>query len=208
VKTLLIRALLGSLIFAGLTLLASSAQAQRLELNAPIASPAPPEPGTQLSEIDGQLVPVGSHSEYYYDSHRLRPWVIGTNPFGLLLGIYSVGVSYASSDNLAIHVDFSLYSAAMDSDLDGWEGSVNLPIYFRKMYSGFYLEPGLMYRSFSMADIHQAELGPQVLLGWHWSWDSGWNVAFAYGLGRNVSASRESETNLFVNGYLRVGYQY
>ena len=55
-------------------------------------------------------------------------------------------------------------------------------------------------------------MGPQVLVGWHWSWDSGLNVAAAFGAGRNIAAEDNSEDfdsdEIFANGYLRFGYQF
>jgi hypothetical protein len=49
-----------------------------------------------------------------------------------------------------------------------------------------------------------------VLVGWHWTWDSGLNMALAAGVGRNISASDDDfeEESIFPNGYFRIGYTF
>jgi hypothetical protein len=56
-------------------------------------------------------------------------------------------------------------------------------------------------------------VGPQILVGWHRTWDSGFNIAAAVGAGRDLD--REDEVDgyshdepLFFNGYFRVGYAF
>jgi hypothetical protein len=80
-------------------------------------------------------------------------------------------------------------------------------------YLGAFLEPGLVVRHFDYdAELEGYEstvFGPQVI-GRHWSWDSGLNLAVASGVGRNWSTrsgeSGHDDEEVFVNGYLRVGY--
>ena len=50
-----------------------------------------------------------------------------------------------------------------------------------------------------------------MLVGWHWMWDSGLNVALAGGLGHNWAASNDYHDrgdDMFFNGYLRFGYAF
>ena len=56
-------------------------------------------------------------------------------------------------------------------------------------------------------------VGPQVLAGWHWTWDSGFNVAIAVGAGRNLVTKKDrygysTSESVFPNGYLRFGYAF
>jgi hypothetical protein len=166
------------------------------------APPAPPPRG-DLSHIDGVPVPVGDHNQYYYDFRR---WNVASNPIGWIAGIYGLSVSYGFHDNVALRGDANLYS--LKGGDSGYEVGVGLPIYFRRTYQGVFLEPGLIVREFENSS--SPTMGPQVLVGWHWTWDSGLNVAVAGGLGRNFAASDRdfSGDDLFANGYLRFGYSF
>ena len=89
------------------------------------------------------------------------------------------------------------------------EVGVGVPIYFRRTYQGVFLEPGIISRRFdSEGETVVTAAGPQMLVGWHWTWDSGLNVAIAGGLGRNWSTDSEYEEKIFGNGYLRFGYAF
>ena len=155
-----------------------------------------------LSHINGHPVPVGDHNQYHYRFARMN---ISTNPVGWVLGLYGVSLSYAFHDNFALRGDISLY-APVGSEDRGYELGVAMPVYFRRAYSGFFVEPGLIYRSFSDYE-GEATIGPQMLVGWHWIWDSKLNVSFALGAGRNFS-TQSDEGELFANGYFRVGYAF
>jgi hypothetical protein len=102
----------------------------------------------------------------------------------------------------------------------GYELGVGVPIYFRRTYQGVFLEPGIILRrSWSDYDDYDdspdTEAGPQILVGWHWTWDSGLNVAAAIGAGRDIAGCQseceyyeENDEEPFVNGYLRFGYAF
>lgn len=51
-----------------------------------------------------------------------------------------------------------------------------------------------------------------MLVGWHWMWDRGLNLAVAAGVGRNWprqdTESDYDDEAPFVNGYLRFGYAF
>jgi hypothetical protein len=173
---------------------------------ATVSATTPGERTDDLSMINGQLVPVGEHNEYHYDYPRVN---LATNPVGWMFGSYGVSVSYGLNQNIALRGDFSLLSP-VDSDFEMTELGVGLPIYFRHTYHGVFLEPGLIVRNSTSKTYHgdietNATVGPQVLAGWHWMWDSGLNVAFAGGLGRDVA---DSDGAVFFNGYLRFGYAF
>jgi hypothetical protein len=210
-------------LFALVALTASAASAAAQEAPAP-AAPAPAAaPATDsaandanVSQIHGQLVPVGDHNQYTYDFKR---WNVSTNPIGLIVGSYGASLSYGVSQNIALRGDVN-YFAPVDSDVKGFELGVGAPIYLRRTYQGAFVEPGLIVRQFDIeanaetgtAAESATTFGPQVLLGWHWSWDSGLNIAVALGMGRNFSSSdstnEEVDQKLFANGYLRIGYEF
>ncbi len=183
----------------------ASAQPSQTTPAAPDPNPAPTGP---LSHINGTPVKVGEHREYYYG---YKPVNISANPLGWIIGIYGVSGSYALNNRVAIRGDVTVYSPVDDDD-EGFELNVSAPIYFRHMYSGFFLEPGIMLREYknSPEDDGETTFGPMVLAGWHHTWDSGLNVSYAFGLGRDLSSddNKFDDDEPFVNGYFRVGYNF
>jgi hypothetical protein len=168
---------------------------------------APATDSSGVSTLNGQLVPVGDQNRYLYGYRR---WNVSTNPLGMVLGSYGVSGSYALNANVAARADVSWYDPVGTNEGTGIELGLGAPIYFRKVYSGFFLEPGVLYRRLSQGDAHDTKVGPQVLLGYHWMWDSGLNVALAFGAGRNFGADSSASTDekLFATGYLRFGYAF
>jgi hypothetical protein len=176
----------------------------------PYASQPPPAggDGSDVSHIGGTPIPVGDHNQYYY---RFRRTNLSTNPVGWMLGLYGVSLSYAISNHLALRGDVNYFNFYGD-DSTGFEFGAGLPIYFRRAYSGVFLEPGFIMRTFDDTYGENTTFGPQMLIGWHWMWDSGLNVAMAFGAGRNW-AREDTESDYddeepFVNGYLRFGYAF
>ena len=57
-------------------------------------------------------------------------------------------------------------------------------------------------------------LGPQVLIGYGWVWDSGFTAQAAFGGGRNLATNDRDDydedegAEPFVNGYFRLGYAF
>jgi hypothetical protein len=183
-------------LFAATTIAVSSASAQ-----------APSDSNrdkTGISEINGHPIKVGEHNEYYYEYKR---WNVSTNPLGLIYGVYGLSISYGISDNVALRGDVNYVSLVGDDDDTGYEVGVGAPIYLRRTYQGPFIEPGIISRGMSGNDY--TEFGPQVLVGWHWTWDSGLNMAVAAGVGRNwASDGNNHGDELFANGYFRVGYAF
>jgi Protein of unknown function (DUF3575) len=183
----------------------------------PPASQPPPAggDGRDMSHIGGVPVRVGDHHEYYYGFRRTN---LSTNPIGWILGIYGVSLSYGLSSHFALRGDVNYFNPVGDDGTEGYELGVGLPIYFRRTYSGPFLEPGAIVRRFTDSGLDEEgdddniTMGPQVLAGWHWIWDSGLNLALAFGLGRNWSErdtdSDYDDEEVFVNGYLRFGYAF
>jgi hypothetical protein len=217
------RSVISKTLFALVALSASAGSALADEPAPAAAAPAQTESldsaakDPNVSTIHGQLVPVGDKNQYTVDFKR---WNVSTNPLGLVFGDYGLSISYGVSQNVALRADVNYYNSIGNGKdelhQEGYELGLGAPIYLRRTYQGFFVEPGVIVRKTTTtfegekADI--TELGPQVLLGWHWTWDSGFNVAFALGAGRNFSSDKDAEGNehneVFGNAYLRVGYAF
>lgn len=202
-----------NLIFSTMAaLLLSAAATAHAEPTAAVAHTGTAVSGQEdVSQINGQLVEVGDHNRYRRTYRKIN---VSANPVGMIVGVYGVSASYAMHPNFALRADFNYY-APLGEDEQGVEVGVGLPVYFRKVYSGLFLEPGLMVRQISdnSSDASTTQFGPQVLVGQHWYWDSGLNLAVAAGLGRNFNTNQESEEfsddeEIFFNGYVRFGYAF
>src|SRR5262249_12326478 len=140
-----------------------------------------------------------------------------------ILGAYGVSASYGLDDHLAIRGELD-YIAPPDVHHHTIEADLGVPIYFRPTYQGGFLEPRLVYRTVSDDDVvyrsgpradgsppgKLTQYGPQVLVGWHWTWDSGLNIAIAAGVGRNLGYKDGdgADSRYIANGYLRFGYAF
>lgn len=203
-----------SLLLASLLLAAASSTAlAQPSAAAPGAPPPPPQTHSwdDVSHINGQLVPVGETNSYVKKFRRTN---ISSNPVGWIFGFYGVSASYAINDHVAIRGDVNVYEI-IDSDASGTELGVGVPLYLKRTYQGAFLEPGFVVRTWSNYHDDEASVtaGPQMLFGWHWTWDSGFNVAAAVGAGRNLNTEEdeygyETSEEVFFNGYFRVGYAF
>jgi len=179
----------------------------------PAAPPAAPtttapqnEDWNNVNHINGQIVKVGEKGEYLI---RYRKTNISTNPISWMFGLYGVSVSHAIHDNVAIRGDLNVYSKDGDT---GHELGASLPIYFKRVYHGPFIEPGLIVRKVGEGDNDESGVGPSVVVGWHWTFDSGLNMAFAVGAMRNVNTKMDEFGNtgndIQPSGYFRVGYAF
>jgi uncharacterized protein DUF3575 len=176
------------------------------------------QPWSNVSNINGQLVPVGQHTDYLYQFKRTN---ISTNPIGWIVGIYGVSVETALNDNLALRFDAN-YLSIRESNSTGYEVGASLPVYFKRTYQGPFIEPGIIIRGFHHNNTDQAfagdasssqdkaHVGPSVVFGWHWTFDSGLNVAMAFGMMRNMNTDQMSSSgdDIEPSGYFRVGYAF
>ncbi|MDQ3335395.1 MAG: hypothetical protein M4D80_09540 [Myxococcota bacterium] len=161
-----------------------------------------------VSHINGHPVPVGERGNFLYAHKKTN---ISTNPIGWMFGFYGLSVSHAVSPNIAVRADANLFNFDHDN---GYEIGLTVPIYFKRVYQGPFLEGGLMVRQFDNDDCWDGEdcqsaanVGPQVLFGWHWTFDSGANVAFALGAFRPMNQGKTSD-DVEPAGYFRIGYAY
>ncbi len=177
---------------------------------------------SNVNHINGQLVKVGEKGEYLL-KHKTTS--ISTNPIGWMFGFYGVSVTHAVHPNVAIRGDVNIFRDVFDdSGSSGYEVGASIPIYFRRVFSGPFLEPGIIARDFDTAyDSSSDLLGPEMLFGWHWTFDSGFNVAMALGAARSLSspdqecyADYNGGTSCYESagaevqpaGYFRVGYAW
>jgi hypothetical protein len=186
---------------------------------APVAAPAAAngapqnEDWSNVSHINGVPVKVGERQDYLYKTKKFN---LSANPFGFFFGYYDIAGSMALGQNLAASVAISGWSFG-DSD-SGYQLSATLPLYFRKTFSGPFLEGGLLIRTSTSEDYAYAYncidcsmsttdswAGPQLLFGWHWTFDSGLNVAFAAGVAKQMG-NKDGDTD--GNAYFRVGYAF
>lgn len=156
-----------------------------------------------VSKVAGQIVPDGDRHQYYLDH---KTWNVSTNPFGLLYGSYSATGAYAFHKNFAVQLDLNYYDALSSSDAVT-EMSLSVPIYFRKVYNGFFVDPGIVYKSTRDDGKTKNISGPQVMLGYTWMWDSGLNVTAAAGIHRNLQAKHDDQ-KIYGNASLRLGYAF
>jgi hypothetical protein len=191
---------------------------------APAAAAAPGISDPDISQLGGQLVPVGSQTEYRYSFRKTN---ISANPIGWLTGFYGLSLSHAVSNNVAIRGDITVIKNAFGSDsASGADISLSAVLYLRRTYLGPFIEPGVRVLSvgneqcdysYSQSGSGQPNcsnnqemlVGPQVLIGYHYSYDSGFNFAVAGGLSRTLSSdSSSSGDEILPAGYVRFGYAF
>jgi hypothetical protein len=181
---------------------------------APPAAPATANGAPQnedwnnVSHINGVPVKVGERQDYLFTTKKTN---IAANPFGLFFGLYDISVARSLSRNVAA-------SFAFTGTDEFYQLSATLPLYFRKTFSGPFLEGGLLIRSqkdydyaydcYDCSTMTTTWSGPQMMFGWHWTFDSGLNVAFAGGVAKRMTNSNGSSNDTEGNAYFRVGYAF
>jgi hypothetical protein len=179
-----------------------------------VAPPAPQAPQNEdwsnVSHINGQIVKIGERTDYLVKGKSTN---LSTNPFGLLFNYFDISGAHALTQNVVLSGSLTMWNNNM-------QGSITLPLYFRRAFSGPFLEPGLLMRSTSNTDSYACSgcangsstdswSGPEILFGWHWTYDSGLNVAMAFGGARRLGSNPDGSSNQAeVNGYFRVGYAF
>ncbi|HTL32171.1 MAG TPA: hypothetical protein VL326_03545 [Kofleriaceae bacterium] len=170
------------------------------------------EDWNNVNHINGIPVKVGEKQDYMLTVKKNN---IAANPFGLFFGLYDISVARSLSRNVAA-------SFAFTGTDEFYQLSATLPLYFRKTFSGPFLEGGLLIRStkdYYYADCYDCSngsyemsttwTGPQMMFGWHWTFDSGLNVAFAGGVAKRMTHQSEyGGSNTEGNAYFRVGYAF
>lgn len=209
------------------TLASTASLALADDVAAPAPAPAPVtttaaaaapqnESWDNVSHINGTPVPVGDRNQYLLDFKKTN---ISSNPIGWLVGFYGVSVEHALTQNLVVRADANFINYDHTS---GFEGGLSLPLYLKRAYQGPFIEPGLVVRTLTHTcegcsydgsgntDTHTL-VGPEVMVGYHWTFDSGFNIAAALGVARNIDNNdpyASAEDQLEPVGYFRVGYAF
>src|SRR5688500_18232023 len=106
---------------------------------APVAAPPQNEAWSNIAHINGMPVKVGEKQDYLYKPKKFN---LSANPFVLFVGYYDVAGAMALGQNLAASVSISHWSLN-DGYESGAQISATLPLYFRKTFSGPFLEGGI-----------------------------------------------------------------
>ncbi|TVQ80004.1 MAG: DUF3575 domain-containing protein [Bradymonadales bacterium] len=169
-------------------------------------------------ESGRQLVPVGEKHRYSYDYKR---WNVWTNPFGYFFGNFNIGGSYAFHQNFKVNASPTfIYFWNSNPNVIGGGLTVSTSIFFKKVYDGFYLEPGAQFlylsqrRTIGSGTLKGVVGGPQLVAGWGWVWDAGFNLNIGLGLGyywgdvSNDFEDTEAFDGVFPAGNLQFGYTF
>ena len=165
---------------------------------------------------------VGERNDYIIENpNRFN---ISTNPIGWLVGFYGVSVAGAVTENITLRGNVEFFDYEFLGHTTGHELAISAPIYLRRAFSGPFLEPGFVYQAtmdtpwdlFGDGDqmpVAHTYAGPEVLFGWHWTFDSGFNIAAALGVTRSMNTTSSSSDEYAsdeprATGYLRIGYAF
>jgi hypothetical protein len=136
---------------------------------------------------------------------------IAANPVGWLVGIHSVSLSHGAGPTVAIRGDVTLYRQVF-LPIAGYDAILGVPIYLRRLYHGFFIEPSLLVRRWDTGVSghgprrYETTIGPLVSTGWHFMWSSGVNLAAAAGVG--VGVGKDQEIRAIGNFTVRLGYAF
>lgn len=162
-----------------------------------------------VSTLNNELVKVGNKNDYSYNFPRFN---ISSNPFGWFYGSYGLSFGFAFHQNFAVRLDADYLNGDYLGliNREGFEINLAVPIYFSKVYNGFFLEPGISFNSLDIGTTNVQLFGPGIKIGYHWFWDIGLNVALAAGINKNISSDETFEffNNVIPAAYLRFGYAF
>ncbi len=205
----------------------NSGQSQQAPLSPPGAPQAAPaadaaphnEDWSNVSHINGSIVPVGERNAYLnaYKKNNLQ-----SDPIAWMFGAFQISGQHALSQNVAVSLELSAWNNDTFSH-SGYQLAATLPIYFRRAFSGPFLEGGVVIHSEDMEsydDCYDCSYGsttgtktwagPEVLFGWSWLFDSGLNVSAAFGAVKRIGDNGDSYASRSPDpaGYFRVGYAF
>lgn len=169
-------------------------------------------------KTDGQLIPVGEKNRY---TNTYKTWNVWANPFGYFFGSFNLGASYAFHQNFKANIEPQfIYYFASSPKVTGGGLTASTSIFFSKVYSGFYLEPGarVLYlsqeRTLGATEVDGFVGGPQLIAGWGWTWDSGFTINIGMGTayfwgstGRDIDDT-ESFEGIVPAGNFQFGYSF
>ena len=174
-------------------------------------SPQTQTDSSNVSTLQGLVVPVGEKNKYLYD---YKVWNIWTNPFGFFYGSFPIGISYSINQNVKLNAEpQGLYTYLSDDPVRGLGITLSGSIFFKKVYDGFYLEPGYRFLWLDQANTNNSGIvnALQLIGGWGWVWDSGFNINLGLGLGYYFGkefTDNESFDGVAPAGNLQFGYTF
>ena len=183
-----------------------------------IAAPPQNEDWSNVSHINGQIVKVGERGDYLINNHKDTN--IAVNPFGPFFNFYDVSIARKVSQHMALSGQVSYFNKDNSTMT---QLVIAVPIYLRRTFSGPFIEPGIIWRqtgdsndcynygsSAGCGSTAHNWAGPELLVGWHWTFDSGLNIAWAFGVAKHVADDQMNNYNMDpdINGYFRVGYAF
>lgn len=186
---------------------------------APVASNGAPMTNnwSDVSHINGTVVPVGEHNNYLNTYKKVN---ISGDPIAMMFGYFQFAGSYAVSQNVALQLQVSAWSMSHGDDT-GTEFALSAPIFLKRVYSGPFIEPGIIvhndnnYDSYDCYDCTYSStmtrtwVGPEMLVGYSWLFDSGLNMTAAVGASKKMSDNTGSSSDdPDFAGYFRVGYAF
>jgi len=191
--------------------------------------PPPPAPSAapqnedwnNVSHINGSIVPVGERNQYLYAYKKNN---LQSNPIAWMFGYYQIAGSHALSQNIAASLEISGWSTDHGNE-SGYSVAPTLQLYFKRTFSGPFLEGGLVihhddnsgyyYDCYDCSSTAMSTtrdwVGPEVMFGWAWMFDSGLNISAAFGAAKRMQdsqASNYSSDDPEPVGYFRVGYAF
>lgn len=146
--------------------------------------------------------------------HARRDYNVSINPLGMLLGFYGMSAEVRLSRQLAVRLDGDRWVSHVPMNVANWfrfsgyEIGASTPLYPFAMYSGPFVEPGIVFRAsrvMMQTETHRrAWVGPELLLGMHLTFRSGFSVAIALGLAKPM-VTEGVVRDVELEGYLRFG---
>jgi hypothetical protein len=142
-----------------------------------------------------------------------RHFNLSTNPLGMMFGYYGASGEVTLSRLFAARLDGDVWDSQSTTStrLSGYELGASVPFYPSGMYFGPFFEPGIVFRASRVTTQgethHRAWIGPELLIGLHFMFRSGFNVAIALGLARPLVTQGEVREKQ-VDGYLRFGIAF
>jgi len=151
------------------------------------------------------------------DAPRTERTFVATNPVGLVIGQAAISVSRAVHERVAIRVDGILID---NNVLRGASASASVAVYVARVFDGPFVEPGFMVRhgrskflcdGSSMCGA-EGLTGPQLMIGWQWTFGPGVSIAAAvgaiYDLGDHSDFLIDPDSGLAPTGSVNTGFAF
>jgi len=159
--------------------------------------------GNEVTEIVPKIIP----NYFKYN--------VSFDPVGIILGFYYLTGSYAFHPNVVAkaNLGFTVEPFGIE-DQSGFSALVGVGFYFDKAFKGPFVEPALSFTRLKDSSINKSAtaFGPQTNLGYHWTWDSGLNMAVAVGVQRNFVSDDSPQFEDFgkfrATGFFRFGWAF